>query len=238
MKLDQNSCIEYFRKNKEDIFERLPNDVPPREDQELISLLEIDSKSKYVFSNSVKETLDTIRIKDEFDLNILKKRKSNSGVLIVSRSEFYIFQEFEEKLRVFNYLVSSKEKFADLNIFTFNLKSNKKIISEDFEENTWKKFLQCMIYLDFLPTEIKYIEPNGKYGTRKEGKVLNKTDDTIIYITKAWNQEYKTKPGVQFFSKPHFGIRWTGEGRETPKLVWVKGSFKQLNKKAEKELKQ
>ena len=91
--------------------------------------------------------------------------------------------------------------------------------------------------MDFLETEIKYINPKGKIGSKKEGKVFNDTDQTIILVTKAWNQEYRTLPGKKFFSSPHWGIRWTGEGRTVSKLTFIKGSFKEINKPAEKEIK-
>jgi hypothetical protein len=122
-------------------------------------------------------------------------------------------------------------------LFTFNLNQNEKIIDENIETEVWKKFIRCLIYLDFLPTEIKYINPNEKFGTRKQGKVINKTEFKVILVTKAWNQEYKTRPKTKFYSKDHWGIRWTGLGRKIPKVTFIKGSIKGLNKQAEKEIK-
>ncbi|SDY12732.1 hypothetical protein SAMN05444411_1324 [Lutibacter oricola] len=240
MKLGEDSSLEILRTSKDNLIHKLKEKSPTWEDSddiEINQLLDVYEKNKYVFSNSVIDTLYTIKVNDEFDCNILKERKTLNGIIILDSTELYIFQEIGEKLKVMNFKVSIKDDYSDIKIFTFNLNENEKIIAENIETEVWKKFLRCLIYLDFLPTETKYINPNEKFGTRKQGKVINKTDHKIILVTKAWNQEYKTKPNTKFYSKAHWGIRWTGSGRTTPKITFIKGSLKGLNKPAEKEIK-
>lgn len=240
MKLGKKSSLDILGKAKTKLIQRL-KEVSPEwkisDDQEIELFLELKYKNKYVFSNSVLNTLHTIVIKDEFDCNILKQRKTSNGIIIIDPTELYIFQEIKGKLKVMNFTVSIKDNFSDINLFTFNLKKNERIIEENIKTEVWKKFLRCIVYLDFLPTELKYIDPKGKAGTRKDGQVLNETDHTIILVTKAWNQEYRTLPGTKFFSRSHWGIRLTGEGRTIPKVTFIKGSFKEINKPAEKEIK-
>ena len=238
MILDKNSCLEVLINKNELILSEVEkyNKTDAGLD-ELSEIINTASKKKYIFSKTVIETLDTIKIKDEFDCNILKERKTSNGIILLNESELYIFQEINQKLRVLNFVVSVKKDYTDFNFFTFNLEENKTIVDNHIGSDVWKQFLQCIIYLDFLETEIKYINPKETTGTKKTDKIVNKTDNTFILVTKAWNQSYKTRPNIKFYSKPHWGIRWTGTGRATPKMVFVKGSFKEMNKEAEKELK-
>lgn len=240
MKLGKNSSLDILGKAKSKLIQTLKGISPEwntSDDQEIELFLGLKDKNKYVFSNSVLNTLHTIAIKDEFDCSILKDRKTANGIIIIDPTELYIFQEINGKLKVMNFTVSIKDNYSDIKIFTFNLNENERIIEENIETEVWKKFLRCVVYLDFLPTQIKYIDPKGKAGTRKDGKVINETDHTIILVTKAWNQEYRTLPGTKYFSRSHWGIRLTGEGRTVPKVTFIKGSFKEIHKSAEKETK-
>ncbi|WP_163401311.1 hypothetical protein [Flavobacterium fluviatile] len=56
-------------------------------------------------------------------------------------------------------------------------------------------------------------------------------------MTKAWNQKYETLPNTKYLSKAHWGIRWTGEGRKSPIMTFIKASLKEMNKLPEKETK-
>lgn len=238
MILDKKSCLEVLiNKNEHILSEVEKHNKTDAGLDELNEVIKTFNKKKYIFSKTVIDTLDTIKIKDEFDCNILKERKTSKGIILLNESELYIFEEINQKLRVLNFTVSVKKDYSDFNFFTFNLEDNKTIVDNNIEHDVWKRFLQCLIYLDFLETEIKYINPKESTGTKKTDKIVNKTDNSFILVTKAWNQNYKTLPNTKFYSKPHWGIRWTGIGRTTPKMVFVKGAFKEMNKKAEKELK-
>jgi hypothetical protein len=240
MKLGKDSALEKLRTLKDSLIQALKDNSDTWDNfdnKEANELLDIFEKNKYVFSNSVIDTLHTIKINDEFDCNILKERKTSNGIIIVDSNELYIFQQIEDKLKVINFTVSIKDDYSDIQLFTFNLNQNEKIIDKNIETEVWKKFIRCLIYLDFLPTETKYIKPNEKFGTRKQGKIINETEYKVILVTKAWNQEYKTRPKTKFYSKEHWGIRWTGVRRQIPKVTFIKGSIKGLNKLAEKEIK-
>ncbi|MGY8909572.1 MAG: hypothetical protein ACKVIG_06900 [Flavobacteriales bacterium] len=236
MIIDNKISLENYRINKDTVFKQLSNQGSDDNDlSELKSLLHVGSKKKYLFSKNVIDTLKAISVKDDFDCNILRSRKTINGIILLNKDEFYIFNTIGENLRVLYYQVNLKEDYFDILLFTFKIEENKKIISVDIEENIWKRFLRCIIYLDFLPTEIKYIKPNGIIGSTRKDKIINKLSDEFIYVTKAWNNNYKTLPNTKFLSKAHWGIRWAGKGKNIPKLTFIKASFKEFNKIAEKE---
>ena len=129
-----------------------------------------------------------------------------------------------------------KTDSSDVLLFSFYLKKNKLVAAKDIDQRIIAKFLQCFIYLEFLPIDIIFIKPNEKFGTRNTGKVINITKDEFIIVSKAWNEEYKTLPNTKYISREHWGIRWTGIGRTIAKITFIKTSFKEMNKKAGKEI--
>jgi hypothetical protein len=77
----------------------------------------------------------------------------------------------------------------------------------------------------------------GFTSVKEIEKIINKLNDKFIYVTKAWNNNYKTLPNVKYLSRAHWGVRWTGVGREIPKLTFIKASLKEMDKKPEREIK-
>lgn len=238
MILDNNSCLEFLKRNKEKLITKFKEKSPEDDDwEELYSLLNLENKLKYIFSKSVIETLDTIKVNLDFDCNILLSRKIKNGVYILDKNQMFLFNTVEEVLRVIYFKYYPKTDSSDVQMFSFYLKENRKVIAQEAENGNTTKFLRCCMYLEFLPIETKYIQPSEKFGTKKTGKIINKTKDEFIIVTKAWNQEYKTLPNTKYISRAHWGIRWTGKGRKIPKMTFIKASFKEMNKKPEKELK-
>lgn len=231
-------CLDFLYRNQQTIIENLKSKSSDDKDlNEIDLLLEIKSKAKYLFSKNVVETLDTIKLTNEFDCNILHSRKTINGIILLNKNELYIFNTVGENLRVayFNYK-KENDSSAVLN-FTFKIVKNEKIVMADYNSEITKKFLQSIIYLDFLPVEIKYINANEKFGKVRADKIINKTDEKFILVTKAWNQKYDTLPNTKYLSKAHWGIRWTGEGRKIPIMTFIKASLKEMNKLPEKETK-
>ena len=238
MILDSKLCLEFLKRNKEKIINTLKEKKPEDKDwEELYALLKTENKPKYIFSKSVIETLDTIKVNLDFDCNILLSRKIKNGIFILDKNQMYIFNTVGEVLRVKYLKYYSETDSSDIQMFSFYLKENRKVIAQEIESGNTTKFLRCCIYLEFLPIETKFIKPSEKFGTKKSGKILNKTKDEFIIVTKAWNQQYKTLPNTKYISRAHWGIRWTGKGRKTQKVTFIKASFKEMNKRPEREIK-
>jgi len=238
MVLNNKMCLDFLRRNKQKIIQNVKSKSYEDDDlSEIDSLLDIENKSKYLFSKSVVETLDSIKLTNEFDCNILRSRKTISGIILLNKTELYIFNTCGDNLRVIYFDYSVENDSSAVLIFTFKITENEKIVLVDYNSEISKKFLQCIIYLDFLPTEIKYINPKEKIGNLRADKIINKTDDKFILVTKAWNQKYETLPNTKYLSRAHWGIRWTGKERKIPTLTFIKASLKEMEKQAEKETK-
>lgn len=236
MIIDDKSVFSALKETKDRFIKGVKEKASDNDDwDDLHNLLELSNKKKYLFSKSVIETLNTIKIKDDFDYTILKESKTKEGVIIIDNNELFVVYTTSKNIRVLHFNYDYKNDIANNLLFTIRFSEGKLIIDNDADPLISKKFLQCIIYLDFLPIETIIIKPGGKTGTKKSGKVINKLSDDFIYVTKAWNQEYKTLPGKKYLSRSHWGIRWTGIGRKIPKLVFVKASYKQRYIPANKE---
>jgi hypothetical protein len=67
-------------------------------------------------------------------------------------------------------------------------------------------------------TEVE-VMPGQRYGTRKEGKIINSLKESIIVVNSCWNIKIIRTEG--FPVRGHAAIRWTGEGRSIAKLVYI-----------------
>ena len=93
MKLGKDSALEKLRNSKDDLILALKEDSATWDsfdDKEASEILDIYEKNKYAFSNSVIDTLHTIKVNDAFDCNILKERKTSNGIIIIDSTELYI----------------------------------------------------------------------------------------------------------------------------------------------------
>lgn len=91
-----------------------------------------------------------------------------------------------------------------------------------------------MCFVELCNNETIEIPPRGKYGTQKQGKVINITPYPITVINSTWN--ITTTSGA-FPVKGHMAIRWTGSGRTIPRLVYIEPFVKEgYTRRSGKEL--
>lgn len=81
-----------------------------------------------------------------------------------------------------------------------------------------------MCFVELCDNETIVVQPNAKYGTRKAGKIINITPFPITVINSAWNI---TTVSGSFAVRGHMAIRWTGQGRTTPRLVYIEPFVKE-----------
>ncbi len=92
-----------------------------------------------------------------------------------------------------------------------------------------------MCFVELCDNEVVIVEPKAKYGTQKQGKIINTTPFPITIINNTWNVTTITSGG--FTVSGHAHIYWTGVGRTTPKLVYVEPYQKQgYTRRSGKEL--
>lgn len=91
--------------------------------------------------------------------------------------------------------------------------------------------LMCFVHLSDIE-EIEILS-GRKWGTRKQGKIINTLPFDLLRIDSTWNISSIRTDG--FGVKGHFAIRWSGKGRLIPKVVWIepfqKKGYKRIAKK-------
>lgn len=81
-----------------------------------------------------------------------------------------------------------------------------------------------MCYTELCENETIILQPKAKYGTRKQGKIINTLPFPVTIINNTWNVTTILSDG--FPVRGHSAIRWTGEGRTIPKLVYIEPFMK------------
>lgn len=75
-----------------------------------------------------------------------------------------------------------------------------------------------MCFVELCDNEVVIVEPNGKYGTRKQGKIINTLPCAIAIINNTWNITKVMNGSIPVIG--HAQIYWTGTGRTNPKLIY------------------
>jgi hypothetical protein len=73
-----------------------------------------------------------------------------------------------------------------------------------------------MCYVELCDNEIIVVQPNGKHGTKKSGKLINTLPFPITIINNTWNTTKVLSGTIPVCG--HAQIYWTGPGRTMPKL--------------------
>ena len=76
-----------------------------------------------------------------------------------------------------------------------------------------------MCFVELCDNQVVEVKTGGKYGTRKQGKIINILPFPITVINNTWNVMTIRSEG--FPVRGHVAIRWTGPGRSIPKLVYI-----------------
>lgn len=97
--------------------------------------------------------------------------------------------------------------------------------------------LMCFFFL--TENEEITIKSGHRYGVRKSGKIVNKLPFDVIFVNKNWNITSIRNEGFQVSG--HFAIRWSGEGRAIPKIVFIepfekKGYVRKAKSELEKNI--
>lgn len=92
-----------------------------------------------------------------------------------------------------------------------------------------------MCFVELCDNEVIIVQPKGKHGTRKEGKIINILPCPITIINNTWNVTKILQGTIHVVG--HAQIYWTGSGRTIPKLIYKEPFIKEgYVRKSGKEL--
>lgn len=98
-------------------------------------------------------------------------------------------------------------------------------------------FLYALLcFVELTDNETIVVEPGKKYGTRKQGKLINTLPTPVVIVNNTWNITTIRSEG--FPVSGHVALRWAGpEGAKYAKMVYIEPYMKSgYTRRAGKEL--
>ena len=188
------------------------------------------NQKAYLITDSVYNKLDLLKVKPNdgghYDWTVFQKLTNCKKTFILPNNQLLrirIIDEMFEFCFISFKLKDGSKTDGKIYWTMFFLDRFTGIRCDWFESNDVKSIektvysLMCFIFLS--DTEEIIVEPKRKYGTKKQGKVINELDIPLTIVNANWNITSIRTEG--FSVSGHFAIRWTGQGRTNARLVWI-----------------
>jgi len=231
---DDKLAFEIVEATHSSEWQKLLNDPDSKVSSKIATLYDLvrkENQTPYIITESVLENLSLLKISkkgEHFDWTFFKNLKDQKVTFILPDNVLIRMVIHGEIINLFhlgfNFTTKTREKGeGHMKWIMYFLNRNTGELCEHFEhqdvkdiEETVYKFL-CFFYLSDNQEEI--IMPGKVHGTRKSGKVLNNFNFPITIVNSKWNITSIRNEG--FGVSGHFATRWTGAGRNIPKVVFI-----------------
>ena len=205
------------------------------------SLLHHKENKNYYITSTVIEKLDLLKVKQkelkgkmQFDWTYFNSIEPQKITFLTSTNSAIRFWFTGTHISIFFLQELSKGEmksrgtqdnvwfdfcFVDKRDGTYHPPTFKEGETDEHKEQ-YERFIYSLLCFFFLSeNELVIVEPNRKYGTKKSGKVVNSLPFPITVVNSNWNV---TSIRVESFGVAgHFALRWTGQGRRIPKMVFI-----------------
>jgi len=181
-------------------------------------------RKRYLLNDSaitVINTLKTNTFKPSYLLN--KKQSGYRADYILNQQEMFkfVFDGYEWSVIYLMYNPLTTE----IEYTSFKLIPEKDAYSHNIDNELTRKrvdlFVKCLMFIEFTNPEEIILKPNGKVGTRKEGKFKNETRATFVIISSKWNWISVRTQG--FLVRGHFRWQPCGIKNQDRKLTFIEG---------------
>ena len=103
------------------------------------------------------------------------------------------------------------------------------------EDKRFIQFIQLLIFFEFSEIEEQVLKPNQSKGTRREGKIKNESNLSVIVVDSLWNKF--TRVCGEFMVSGHFRWQPCGKGNKDRELIYITEFTKEgYTRKATKEM--
>ena len=197
------------------------------------NLIENNDNKSYWITSTVLDKLNLLKVKrndnNEFDWSIFKDIRSEKITLIFPDNRLLRMETQQGSVLTFMHLkfVKDEGSTGDGEVKWDNFWADLSIpnrLSENFTEKEIKNIdefiYKLLIFFYLSENELNVLQPNEKHGTKKTGKIVNELPFPLTVVDNNWNVTSIRLDG--FGVKGHFAVRWTGKGRTTPRMVFIK----------------
>lgn len=200
----------------------------------LYRFLSSDGQKPYYITSTVIDKLEMLKINkkntegigEHYDWTYFKNLKNQKVTFIFPENCLLRFSIIDDTLHFcFMNFKSDKGKDTGQLLWTmFYVNRNTGEQCEHFSHDDVKAVelfiyrVLCFFYLS--KNEMIIVNPGMKYGTRREGKFINSFDKIpVTIVNSSWNVTSIRTEGFDVCG--HFALRWSGEGRLIPKMVFI-----------------
>lgn len=206
-------------------------------EEELESLLKSDSKFLLI-KDSAKQEAEKIKINHNFNLKFLSNSSNENITYITSENDFFRYYKVG-KIIFGCYIRRHDEDYIEYHFFKLNTETNTIDVGEgamDFDispyflgetssgdvgfQTKYVRFIQLVVWTQLSELEYVVVKPKGRIGTRKNGKIANDSQTSIVVVDSSWNKVIIRTEG--FSVSGHFRLQPCGKNRSKLKLVYVK----------------
>lgn len=163
---------------------------------------------------------------EHFDWTVFNSRIKDLRNTFIFSDNSLIKLVVQDDIMMFCYLKFDPDKNkinGHMSWTMFYLNKNTGELCTHFEDERVKNVeefcykLLCFVYL--TENDEIILPPNVKMGTRKTGQIMNDIKHHITIINSRWNTSVIMEE--KFGVRGHFAIRWTGDGRQLARLVFI-----------------
>ncbi len=207
------------------------------------NLISPDGNKNYYFSRKAKAIADKIKIDDKLEPSFFHSLPVGKKATFLMGRTFYKFHVLYDSIMILRAnitLTNEGEMFTYTcySIYTDNRSqyNNPDNFVAPLKDENFALFLKMLIFLEFSEVEFKELGFNQKAGDKRNGKVLNSSNQNVVFVDSNWNvTTYKT--GL-FSVSGHFRLQPVGEGRKLIKLIYIKPFAKSKIKRIATKLNQ
>jgi hypothetical protein len=188
-----------------------------------LALLHPWKNKNFVITNTVITKLDKLKIKN-LDWSVFYHLEDQKKTFILPDNNALRIWIYEGYIHfLFLDMTMYDKENGNLLSVLFYIDKLKNIKCDHFEHQDVKEReefiykLMCFFYL--TENEEILLKSGHKIGTKKSGKIINKLPFDVTIVNNNWNITSIRNEGFQVSG--HFAIRWSGEGRSIPKIVFI-----------------
>ena len=237
---DMQTQIYAIQKKKIDI-----HPIPEERDRyskELYDLLVSEGNRDYIMTKPSIEISEKIKCDlDKLDGTIYRGLTAGKKITILINDRLFFRYLVTDKSILCIWVLTEpimyegrEENYMRYTTFRINTENGSISLPDSEKEETrtlFKKFIQYLTFLEFSELETVTLKPQGKTGTKKEGKYFNDSRVNVTIVDSTWN---KTIVRIgEFGVSGHLRLQNTKIGK---KLIYIKEYTKKGYKKNPKKI--
>jgi hypothetical protein len=203
------------------------------------NLISSQDNKFYVYSNKAIAVTNSIFVDSKTEPSFFDGLRVGKKVTILLGNEFYRYQVLNGTIMCLYGQEQNEDTIPEFTYTCFSIYTDSRNTYSfpdnrlnPFDDLRFRRLIQMLIFLEFSEVTTQELGQGKKTGTKKTGKVLNQTNNNLIFVDSTWNVEYSSKGEV--LVSGHFRLQKVGAGRKEIKRIYIepfkKGEYTRRSK--------